>query len=182
MVGAAVVGKEGRAGDDGKSKRIDERVRRKVRHRRTEIGEHRLRRIDRKNASVLVGRHIGDFEHAHKAREKVEGLGRFLGALDLAFENDDVDLGVLVCLTDLAGKEGLDLELGVGRRFHGIDLKGKFVRRKRLEGVLDHGCKPRFLFFSFIPQIVYHKTENKSICRKNFHRTFLISQKTGFGI
>ena len=138
FVCAAVVGEERRARNDGEREGIDERVRRQVGDRRPQVGEDGLRRVDRKDALILLRLHVLHFEHAHKARKKVEGLGGFLRALDLAFEDDDVHLVVLVCLADLAGEHGFDLELGVGSGLDGVDLKGKLVCRESFQGVFDH--------------------------------------------
>ena len=160
LVGTSVVGEERRAGDDGQRQGIDERVRGEVGHAGAEIGEHRLGRVDREDALVLRGLHVFHFEHADETREQVEGLGGFFRAFDLAFENDDVDLRILVCLTDLAGEEGFDLELRIGSDLHGIDLEGQFICGESFQRIFDHidtscGCFP----------ILYHVWGDLSIPR-----------------
>ena len=138
LAGAAVVGEERRAGHHGKGERIDERVCREVGDGGTHVGEHRLGGVDRKDALVLVGDHILDLEHAYKAYDKIEGLGGFVGALDLAFKHHDVDLRILVRLTDLAGEEGFDFKFGIGGNLEGVDLEVKLVCGERFQRVFDH--------------------------------------------
>ena len=138
MGSAAVVGEDGRAGHDGQRQRVDERVGGQVGHGRSQIGEHRLRRVDRKEAAVLVRLHVLHFKHADKARQQVEGLGGFLRALDLALKDHDVDLGIFVRVADLPREQGLDLELCVGLCLDGVDLERELFRGQRFQGIFDH--------------------------------------------
>ena len=163
---APVVGEERRTRDDGQRQRVDERVRREVGNRRTEEGEHGLRRVDREESPVLVGVHILHFKHAHKARHKVEGLGGVVRALDLAFQHDDIHLGVLVRVTDLAREHGFDFKFGIGRRLNVIDLKGELFGGQRLHGVFDHNFH---LYLSFAAIIAWEAS--------NVNRLFDRTQK-----